>query len=76
MLSIVGMCMVREADRFARIDVAALYENHAAAAENGGRLVFLLFFAVNAAIIAWCVLAVRRDLKLDRAASTPSPRSE
>ncbi len=68
MLTILGICMVREADRFARIDVAALYENHAAAAENGGRLLFLLFFAVNASIIAWCVLAVRRDLKLDRAA--------
>jgi len=76
MLSILGICMVREADRFARIDVAALYESHAAAAENGGRLLFLLFFAVNAAIIVWCVLAVRRDLKLDRAASTPSHLTE
>ena len=73
MLSILGICMVREAERFARVDVAALYEHHAAAAENGGRLLFLLFFVVNAAIIAWCVLAVRRDLKLDRAAS---PRAE
>ena len=73
MLSVLGICMVREADRFARIDVAALYEHHAAAAENGGRLLFLLFFAINAAIIAWCILAVRRDLKLDRAAL---PRAE
>ncbi len=75
-LSIVSMCMVREADRFARVDVAALYEHHAAAAENGGRLLFLLFFAVNAAIIAWCVLVVRRDLKLDRAASARSRLTE
>ena len=76
MLSILSMCMVREADRFARVDVTALYEHHAAAAENGGRLVFLLFLAINASIIAWCVLAVRRDLRLDRAASTPSLRTE
>jgi hypothetical protein len=73
MLSILSMCMVREADRFASIDVAALSESHAAAAQNGGRLLFLLFFAINATIITWCVLAVRRDLKLDRAASTLSP---
>ena len=69
MLSILGICMVREADRFARVDMTAFYEHHAAAAENGGRLLFLMFFAVNASIIAWCVLVVRRDLKLDRAPS-------
>lgn len=70
-LTIVGVCVARESLRFASIDVTALYARHAAAYDNAGRFVFLLFFAVNAALIAWCVLAVRRALKLDKVESTP-----
>lgn len=70
-LTILGVCVAREALRFASIDVTALYPQHAAAFDNAGRFVFLLFFAVNATLIAWCVLAVRRALRLNEVESTP-----
>ncbi len=71
-LTILGMCVVREAVRFASIDVRALYAQHAQAAESAGLLVFGIFFLTNTALITACVLAVRRDLRLGRLWSTPT----
>jgi hypothetical protein len=53
--TVIGATVVREAIRLSAIDIHALYERHARAATVGGMPIFLLFFAVNAALIAWCI---------------------
>ena len=57
-----GSLVVREARRLAVMDMTALYNAHRQAAQVGGFGVFLVFFAVNAAVIGASVLIVRRAL--------------
>jgi hypothetical protein len=54
--------VVREAIRLATTDIAALFPRHADASEMGGLSVFLIFTVINTAIIAGCVVLVRRGL--------------
>jgi hypothetical protein len=62
-LTVLGAIVVREARRLAAIDITQLYDTHRHAAEVGGISVFLVFFALNAAVIAGCVLIVKRALR-------------
>jgi hypothetical protein len=62
-VTILGATVVREAVRLAAVDVSLLFEAHAAASRVGGLAVFLFFAAVNAGVIVWCVLLVRRNLQ-------------
>ncbi|MEW4528026.1 hypothetical protein [Maioricimonas sp. JC845] len=57
--SILAGAVLRELMRISRLDIAAFYPKHAAAAEVGGLVVFLFFFAVNAVIIGYCIWLVR-----------------
>jgi hypothetical protein len=59
-LTILGMTVIREAIRLNSIDMTALYEVHARAAEVGGLAVFLAFFAINASLIVWVFVLVGR----------------
>ncbi|MCG8405644.1 MAG: hypothetical protein MI923_10645 [Phycisphaerales bacterium] len=60
-MTILGMSVVREAIRLSTIDIEALYQQHEAATRVGGLFVFLAFFIVNAALIIWCFVLVRRN---------------
>ena len=62
-MTVFGAVVVREARRLAAIDITALYGTHRQAAEVGGMGIFLVFFAVNAAVIATCVWTVKRALR-------------
>lgn len=59
LLTILGMTTVREAIRLATIDVSQLYARHAESAEKGGLIVFLAFFMINAALVAWAIRLTR-----------------
>ena len=59
-MTILGALVVREARRLAAIDITTLFDAHRQAAQVGGMGVFLVFFAVNAAVITACVLIVKR----------------
>ena len=61
-MTIVGSLVIREARRLAAIDIAALYDAHRQAGQVGGVGAFLVFFAINAAVITASVLIVRRAL--------------
>ena len=65
-MTILGALVVREARRLAAIDITTLFDTHSHAAQVGGMGVFLVFFAVNAAVITACVLIVRRSLARSR----------
>jgi hypothetical protein len=54
-LSLVAGVVVREALRASSVDLGALAEQHAKAAENGGLPVFLTFAFANALAIGWCI---------------------
>lgn len=54
--------VLREVLRLGRMDLDALVEVHQAEAHVGGLFVFLAFFVVNAAVITYCVVLVRRGL--------------
>ncbi len=58
--------VVREARRPASFHVTALYEAHGRAAQAGGMGVFLVSLTLNAALVAACVLIVRRSLSRSR----------
>ena len=62
-MTILGALVVREARRLAAIDITTLFDAHRQAAQVGGMGVFLVFFAVNAAVITACVLIVKRALR-------------
>ena len=62
-MTILGALVAREARRMAAIDITALYDAHRQAAQVGGMGVFIVFFAVNAAVIIACVLIVKRALR-------------
>lgn len=66
LFTILGMTVVREAIRLSTVNIAALYEQHQSAANVGGLPVFLAFLAVNAALISWCVILVRRNGRRSR----------
>jgi hypothetical protein len=53
--TVIGATVVREAIRLSAMDIHALYERHTRAATVGGMPIFLIFFAMNAALIAWCI---------------------
>ncbi len=55
LITVIGATVVREAIRLSATDIHALYERHARAAAVGGMPIFLIFLAVNAALIAWCI---------------------
>jgi hypothetical protein len=63
LMTILGALVVREARRLGAIDITALFDEHRHAAQVGGMGVFLTFFVVNAAVIAGCVLIVKRALR-------------
>ncbi|MSR57086.1 MAG: hypothetical protein EXS05_05375 [Planctomycetaceae bacterium] len=63
LLTVVGVSVLREGRRLAAIDVTALYDLHADAATVGGLAVFLVFAALNAGLIAWCLVTVRRGVR-------------
>jgi len=62
-LTILGALVVREARRLAAIDLTQSLDAHSQAARVGGMGLFLVFFALNAAVITACVLIVRRALR-------------
>ncbi len=68
-VAIVVTAMVREAIRMASLGDEALFAVHARIADSGGLVMFLIFLAVNAAIIAGCLRMVRRGLRQDAAKS-------
>lgn len=59
-LCVVGMTVAREVLRIGGMDLAALYPEHARAAQVGGVWVFFLFLAVNGALAAWAIRTVVR----------------
>lgn len=63
-LTLTGATVTREAVRLASIDVTALYEKHARAAEVGGLPVFLTFVVLNALVIVWCIRLVKARTRL------------
>ena len=62
-MTILGALVMREARRLAAIDITTLFDAHRRAAQVGGMGAFLVFFAVNAAVIVSCVLIVKRALR-------------
>jgi hypothetical protein len=62
-MKILGSLVVREARRLAAIDITIHFDAHRQAAQMGGMGVFLVSFAVNAAVITACVLIVKRALR-------------
>lgn len=55
-----GVAVVRECLRLSRVDVSALEERAAAAAEIGGLAVFVFFLVLNTALIGYCIRLVTR----------------
>ncbi|MBI4584709.1 MAG: hypothetical protein HY717_11905 [Planctomycetes bacterium] len=60
LLSLLGIAVLREAVRLSAIDIQAFYPAHEQAAGEGGLLVFLFFFTINAILIAGCFILARR----------------
>ncbi len=61
-LSLVGMTVVREGIRLLALGDKILPEFHAHAARVGGLIAFLIFFAINAVLIARAIYHVRRHI--------------
>jgi hypothetical protein len=61
-VALLGVAVVREAIRLAAVDLEAGSELHDVALGIGGLPVFLLFAALNAAAIVWCIRTVRAAL--------------
>jgi hypothetical protein len=62
-MTIVGTLVAREARRIGAVDIATLFDTHRRAAQVGGMGVFFVFLAINTAVIAACVLVVKRALR-------------
>lgn len=60
LITLIGVAVVRESLRLGRIDIATLYDEHAAAAQVAGRWTFLFFLIVNSGLIVWCARIVTR----------------
>jgi hypothetical protein len=58
-VAILGMAVVREALRLARVDLPRLFAEHEQASAASGLPVFLGFLLVNAILIAWVIRTVR-----------------
>jgi hypothetical protein len=70
--TLLGMTVARESIRLTTLGaetVEALYPLHQTASQVGGLVVFLLFFAVNAGLIALCVVLVSRGRRTEVAAT-------
>ncbi|MGQ0637573.1 MAG: hypothetical protein ACT4QC_23440 [Planctomycetaceae bacterium] len=63
LLMILGTSGLREIRRLAALDDSGLHDWHTDAAKVGGLSVFLAFAAINAALVAWCLLTVRQGLR-------------
>ncbi len=57
---LVGGTVVRECRRLVALDLSPLEKLHAEAAQVGGLVAFLVFFAINAGLITYSVILVRR----------------
>ncbi|HVJ85007.1 MAG TPA: hypothetical protein VM452_05135 [Caulifigura sp.] len=62
--TIAGMAVVREVMRLSSVDLPILEAQHREAMNSGGFIIFLLFFAANAATITWCSVQVRRAIMI------------
>jgi hypothetical protein len=63
LMGLASLAVVREAVRLAAVDLVTAAESHTAALEIGGLTVFLVFAALNAAAIAWCIHMVRAAMR-------------
>lgn len=63
-VTVFSISVIREAVRIAHMDVAALAPVHEKALRVGGLPVFLAFFVINAVLVAWCFVLVRRGMQL------------
>lgn len=55
-----SMAALREVVRLSSMDLATIEVRHQQALRSGGFVVFLVFFAINAVLITWCAVQVRR----------------
>ena len=69
LMTLVGVAMIREIIRWFRLDGNALFPLHEQSAGVGGLPLFLVFFVVNAALVAYCIIRVRRGLAAGASAS-------
>jgi hypothetical protein len=58
--TLLGMSCVREVVRLSAVDIGALAEQHAYSAQSGGLLLFVLFLAINGALIVWAIAQARK----------------
>jgi len=58
--TLISVSALREMERLATLDLAALLPLHQAATRIGGLNVFLALAIINGVIIAWCIWLVRR----------------
>lgn len=63
LLATIAMTLVREVRRLATVDISAYYEAHARASEVGGLVLFVVFFVINAALIAAVGVLLHRGLR-------------
>lgn len=62
-ITILCATVVRESIRLSVMDMTRLAEAHVKAAGVGGLSVFAICTLLNAGVIVWCILLVRRDLR-------------
>ena len=63
LVTVFAVALVREALRLSALTSDALFELHARAAETGGLAAFLIFFVINAAVIATCLRITQQGLR-------------
>ncbi len=63
MVCVLAACVAREAIRLSTLDLSALAAIHQRAATASGLPLFLLFLALNTALIIWAIRLVRRGLR-------------
>ncbi len=64
-INFIGMAVVNEATRLASLDISTLFDRHRQAWRIGGFPVFVAFFVINLALMAYCVTIVGRHAKKD-----------
>jgi hypothetical protein len=64
--TVLSLCALREVIRLASLDDERIFAHVDRVAESGGLLAFLGFFALNAALIAYCVWIVSKRLAVER----------
>lgn len=60
LLTTLGVAVVREMLRLARVDLSSLLPQHEAAFAVGGLGVFVFFLVLNSALIVWCIRLTKR----------------